>query len=65
MNRQKNNLLLLNKLKEVILKFPELRFIQVLFIMNIIDKDKNDNIIDRFYEEPNDTLNRCIKSCSK
>lgn len=56
--RRENNLLLLEKLKAVLAASPDLRFIQALFAMRVIDQDKNGNIVDRFYEEPCDTLNR-------
>lgn len=36
--------------------FPELRYIQSLWALGIIDKDNE--IIDRFYEEPYDTIVR-------
>lgn len=58
MSRQRDNFLLLDKLKEIITRYPELRFIQALFAMRVIDQDKDGNIIDRFYEESCDTLNR-------
>lgn len=58
MNRQESNNKLLNILKEYLDNNPDIRFIQALFAMKIIDQDINGNIIDRFYEEPCDTLNR-------
>ena len=42
---------------------PGLRFIQVLWILDIIDTEHNsgaDNICDRFYEEPYDTIYRVM-----
>lgn len=56
--RKENNLILLNQLKAVIESCPDIRFIQALFATRIIDQDKEGNIIDRFYEEPKNTLNR-------
>ena len=40
---------------------PDLRFIQALWSLRIIDVSNDNIIIDRFYEEPYDTLKR-IKS---
>lgn len=56
--RKESNLLLLKKIEAVIKASPDIRFIQALFALRIIDQDQNGNIIDRFYEEPYDTLNR-------
>lgn len=46
--RQKYNLLCLEKLREVILTYPQLRFTQILYNMDLCR--------DRFYEEPDVTL---------
>lgn len=53
MNRIEANLKLLEILKEILCKNPQLRFIQALWALSIIDKVK-----DRFYEESSDTLKR-------
>lgn len=56
---------LLENVVELYLKtFPELRFIQMLWGLNIIDSTYIQNeeypIIDRFYEEPYDTVVRIL-----
>lgn len=63
-NRQKANFELVNKLSELVIAYPDLRFGQILvnfgFIKQIIDH-YDDNIIlteDPFNEESVDTLNR-------
>jgi hypothetical protein len=60
LNRQANNQELINLISDYIDTHSEMRFIQALWSLNIIDRDEN-GIIDRFYEEPNDTLNRIKK----
>lgn len=57
------NLKLLELLKETLCKNPELRFIQALWNLGIIDRAKEEwgkssYIRDRFYEESEDTLKR-------
>ena len=61
-NRQKYNLEILNKLQEFLKEHPNFRFIQALWALDIIDRDENNLIIDRFYEEPNKTLEKVSKS---
>ena len=61
-NRQKYNLEILNKLQEFLKKHPDFRFIQALWALDIIDRDENNLIIDRFYEEPDKTLGKVSKS---
>lgn len=39
-------------------KYKDLRFCQLLWALEIIKKDKDDNIIDNFHEEPNETFER-------
>lgn len=51
-DRDKYNKECLNKLNEFLEANPEVRFIQALWALNIIDKE------DRFYEEPKETLIR-------
>lgn len=63
--RQKANLIL-NEIVQLFLEtYPDLRYIQALAALGIIDYDPNSNdapvVIDRFYEEPVDTLKRCEK----
>lgn len=56
--RKESNLILLKQLEAVLKSNPDLRFIQALFALRIIDQDQNGNIVDRFYEEPHKTLER-------
>ena len=49
--RQKANLEIIDKLKSIIDKFPELRFQQILYILNISEKS-----VDKFNEESVETL---------
>lgn len=65
MNRIEANIKLLEILRETLCKNPELRFIQALWSLKIIDTEivKEDDmdiisIIDRFNEEPSETLKR-------
>lgn len=65
MNRYKNNLILLNMLREYLDNNPDIRFIQALWALKIIDNEiieGNEHDIavpvDRFYEEPDETLKR-------
>ena len=61
-NRQKYNLAVLSKLQEFLQKHPDFRFIQALWALDIVDRDENNTIIDRFYEEPNKTLEKVSKA---
>lgn len=56
--RQEYNLKVLQKLFSLIIDEPDLRFIQALWALGIIDRDDELVIKDRFYEEPEDTLER-------
>lgn len=47
---------ILKRLEEVIEKYPDLRFGQLLIDMNIIKYDKFGRVIDPFYEESDKTL---------
>lgn len=58
MNRIEANRKLLGLLEEALCKNPNLRFIQALWGLKIIDYDNNGDIIDRFYEESSETLKR-------
>ena len=65
MERQKYNKLILETLSELVKKYPDLRFGQILVDCDIIEYNITDNgieVIDPFYEESEDTLNRMIKS---
>lgn len=57
-NRFYYNLKILEELIRLINKEPELRFIQALWALNLITRDKDMVIEDKFYEEPWDTLER-------
>ena len=56
--RQEYNLKILQKLFCLIMNEPDLRFIQALWVLGIIDRNKEIQINDRFYEEPEDTFKR-------
>ena len=62
MNRKEANQKLLEILKETLENNPELRFIQALWALNLIDVHSMGNIagdiVDRFYEESSTTLER-------
>lgn len=62
MNRKEANQKLLEILKETLENNPELRFIQALWALNLIDIHSMGNIagdiVDRFYEESSTTLER-------
>lgn len=66
MNRIEANKKLLELLKETLCKNPELRFIQALWSLGIIDAQTTMGHgcgliqvpVDRFYEEPSETLKR-------
>ena len=66
--RYKNNLIILNILREYLENNPDIRFIQALWNLGIIDRDSIWNIgeinnpIDRFYEEPDETLKRISRT---
>ena len=54
-NRQKSNKKLLTILKEYITKYPNFRFIQLLWLLDIVNNK------DRFYEESAQTLEIVLK----
>lgn len=58
LNRQESNEKLLELLKEALNKNPDLRFIQALWAIKVIDMNDSGLIYDRFYEEPSETLKR-------
>ena len=55
-DRQKYNLEILEKVKNFLTQHPDMRFIQALWALNIIDKE------DRFYEESEITLTKVKES---
>ena len=55
--RQEYNLKIIDKLRDYIMQHPEFRFHQVLWAAGIITRDNNMNIVDKFYEEPEETYN--------
>ena len=64
-DRIKANQRLLDILKETLCKNPDLRFIQALWALKIIDSKVEEGAgheiivpVDRFYEEPSETLKR-------
>ena len=57
--RQEYNLKILQRLFTLIMDEPDLRFIQALWTLKLVDRENDSlNIKDRFYEEPEDTLRR-------
>lgn len=63
MNRDSANNCLLNVIQLYLKIYPKVRFIQALWTLSIIDSDKinileDSKIIDRFYEEPYETIKR-------
>ena len=73
--RQEYNLKIIQKIFALVMEEPDLRFIQALWALGIIDRlpviNTNNDIAtevplikDRFYEEPEDTLER-MKKLSK
>ena len=54
-HRQKSNKKLLTILEEYITKYPNFRFIQLLWLLDIVNND------DRFYEESEETLETVLK----
>ncbi len=64
-DREKYNLAILNKLEEFLKGHPDFRFIQALWALDIINRDENNLIIDRFYEESNKTLDKVNKAISE
>ena len=57
-NRLLYNLEILKIIVEYTLAHPELRFNQILWALNIIDRSVDGTIMDKFYEEPDLTLIR-------
>lgn len=71
MNRKEENEKLLKILKDYLEANPDIRFIQALWNLRIIDRDPVWNPgeinppIDRFYEEPGETLKRIVEQGAK
>lgn len=64
--RQEYNLKILQKLFALIMNEPDLRFIQALWALKLVDRDEGSlSIKDRFYEEPEDTLKRIESRITK
>lgn len=61
MNRKEENEKLLKILKDYLEANPDIRFIQALWNLKLIDSKIGEGIIDRFYEEPNETLKRIVE----
>lgn len=59
-NRQKFNKELITILNDAVEHNPEMRFIQLLWALRLIDRNI-DGILDRFYEESEATYNRIRK----
>ena len=57
-HRQENNFALIEELRKYFEKYPQMRFIQGLWALGIINRDKSLVIEDRFYEEPGQTLRK-------
>ena len=55
-NNKEDNLKILEKLKEYFEQHPEIRFIQGLWNVNIIQKSNDGKIADTFYEPSKITL---------
>lgn len=56
--RQEYNLKILDKIKEKINDYPQLRFGQILIILGVLQSKEGGIIEDPFYEEPFNTLKR-------
>lgn len=66
--RQSSNLQILKKLHDYFLAFPDIRFGQALSNLNIIEYDKSKltpEVIDPFFEESVDTLEKVNKTFEK
>lgn len=61
MNRKEENEKLLKILKDYLEANPDIRFIQALWNLKLIDSKIGEGIIDRFYEEPSETLKRIVE----
>lgn len=57
-HRLENNLKIVEEIRKFLYAYPDMRFIQALWALGIITRDKDFNIEDKFYEEPGQTLER-------
>ena len=57
-HRQENNFALIEELRKYFEKYPQMRFIQGLWALGIINRDKYFVIEDRFYEESGQTFEK-------
>ena len=57
-HRQENHFAIIEELRKYFEKYPQTRFIQGLWALGIINRDKSLVIEDRFYEEPGQTLRK-------
>ena len=57
-DRYNYNKKILELISAIIDKEPELRFCQILWALQIIERDNDGNIIDNFFEEPVDTFSK-------
>lgn len=58
MTRQEANKVLLDKISKVVEAYPDWRFGQILYNLNIVRMDANRRIMDPFYEESTETLEK-------
>ena len=63
--RQKANVELLAELNMYLKKYPDTRFIQALWGLGIINSNNEGLVEDRFYEEPDITLNKLLRIKNK
>lgn len=57
--RQEANVILDAVVNIMVQNYKDLRYIQILWAIGIIDYKSSGAAVDRFYEEPIDTLKRC------
>lgn len=57
-NRQIANQMLVEILAEYLVKYPNIRFSQALFNLNIVIQNGHGNWLDDYYVEPSEILNR-------
>jgi hypothetical protein len=67
MNRQENNLLLLNRLYEIVLKQPDSRFSQILANYGFVREIVIDRLlwVNEYYTEPNEVVERVEENIKK
>lgn len=64
MIRAHANIFLHNVIGLFLTTYQDVRYIQALWALDIIDRDYS-MVVDRFYEEPVDTIRRCSPSIQK